>query len=202
MTLEVENQKNIDNPSAEQIDEAISSLQLPSPSFAILSHSSMEYVQTAFGKGDGLLLEYQDGSVENHFQSIQTDLSQKKVAEVFCAFNNCDSSWKHSVEWRQLELKSKAGPLKRFSMVCFILFLLFSIPLFVGLDDDKRVKFLDLNLLTYFTLWSYLMLLSSLSDLRNFKNVDGRAKVYAITSVVFVVILTAVKIMSMLIVHV
>jgi hypothetical protein len=139
MTLHVENQKKINDPSREQIMEAISSLRTPSPSFAILSHSRMEYVQIAFGKGGGLVLEYQDGSIKDHFQSKRSDLTATEVADVFYAFGNGQTNWKHSLEWDRTEIRPKPSLISRVSSVSLLIGLVMAVPFLYGIQEDDRV---------------------------------------------------------------
>ncbi|MCA9758835.1 MAG: hypothetical protein KDA27_23780 [Candidatus Eisenbacteria bacterium] len=66
----------------------------------------MFYVQTAGDPDDGFLLEYQEGSLDQHFQSVRQDLPLETVEKTFQMYLVNDSSWKSGAEWAPLDLSS------------------------------------------------------------------------------------------------
>jgi hypothetical protein len=76
------------------IDETIRALKGKEVDpFAILSEDAMTYVQTVWTE-HGFVLEYQEGSVEEHYE-ITEFLSVPKVQAIFRYVLNGDNSWKH-----------------------------------------------------------------------------------------------------------
>ncbi len=196
MILQVESARELKDPTQGQIQEAISALRLPSPCFAILSSSRSQFIQTAFSQDGGLILEYQDGSTAKHFQSIRGDFSVREVTDVFLEFSRGDTTWKSNVQWRPVQIGPPAGPLRRFSTICLVLSLVFIIPLFFGIGPDNRVKIVNLDTMSYLTLWSYLLFCSSLDSLARFKQLDGRRRTYAVSSIIFAVVMTLAQVVS------
>jgi hypothetical protein len=196
MILQVESARKVKDPAQGEIREAISALRLPSPCFAILSSSKLQFVQTAFSQEGGLILEYQDGSTSRHFQSIRGDFSVREVTDVFLEFSRGDTSWKSRVQWRPTQSDAPVGPLRRFSTICLVLYLIFIIPLFFGVDPDNRVKVVHLDAMSYLTLCSYLLLCSSLDSLARFRQLDGRGRAYAVTSIILAIVMTLARVVS------
>ncbi len=185
MTLEVDGKKTVNHPTTDQIDEALTLVANSSSRFATLSCSKMHYIQTALGSHGGLILEYQDGSTDNHFQSLETDLPFDKISQAFRGYARGESSWKQGFQWEPIRVNKGSNSLKRISMVGLLLFVVFSIPLFlkaIGKDDPTNLFGLDLT--SYMTFWSYLMVLSSLDNLRNIKSIRGRVRAGAIASII------------------
>ncbi len=45
------------------------------------------------------VLEYQEGSVEQHFQSVRDDLTASEVVEAFCAYMDGNAAWRYPFEF-------------------------------------------------------------------------------------------------------
>jgi len=102
MMLTIDGEFTTESPSDNTILEAISALRDDPNSFMILGHSDRTYIQS-INRGDGYLIEYQEGSLDTHHASANNDLEQKTVEEIFIRYNNNDASWRDIIEWKPLE---------------------------------------------------------------------------------------------------
>ena len=93
-----------DTELTQTLDEAliISSLQAlngDDDSFLILSKDEMSYIQTC-KKNDGhYVLEYQGGSLEEHYECANDMLNFQKVSMAFTSYLKGSDEWKTSLRW-------------------------------------------------------------------------------------------------------
>lgn len=92
--------------SAERIERAIRSLTGDGDSFAILAKSELSYIQTSGSPSVGFVLEYQDGSIEEHYSCTSHDLDVKQVLDAFQRFFAGDARWRTDLEWVKQDLGS------------------------------------------------------------------------------------------------
>lgn len=101
--FEVRGDKVFQNPRPETIQIQLMSLDGEGDSFALISKGD-QYVQTAGGPEAGFILEYQDGSITNHWRASIETLSGNEIINVFQQFAENDDSWRNDYEWEKLEL--------------------------------------------------------------------------------------------------
>jgi hypothetical protein len=100
--LTLENDIIIDNPTSNQIAQAISSLNSTDNTFVILESGDMTYIQTAFQNEGEFVLEFQDGSLEKHYQTtVETSL---EVMAAFQGFLEAREDWKRTIDWQKINL--------------------------------------------------------------------------------------------------
>ncbi len=100
--LTLENDTLIDNPTSNQIAQVISSLNTTDNTFAILESSDMTYIQTAFQNAGEFVLEFQDGSLDKHYQTtVETPL---EVMAAFQGFLESREDWKRTINWQKIEI--------------------------------------------------------------------------------------------------
>lgn len=104
MLFERNGENDIKNPTLEQLLTALEDLGNHLDDFAILSKDDMTYLQVAVGDGDGFILEYQDGSLEEHYIAEDTEISEDAIIRAFAAYLNGDNEWKEAFEWEHLDL--------------------------------------------------------------------------------------------------
>ena len=94
----------IDDPSSNDIEKALRPMEAGQIEFAILERGELDYMQTAGGSDDNLyVLEYQEGSLDQHFQTSSVPLSS--VIEAFQDYaRGQDAAWKSLFTWTRLEL--------------------------------------------------------------------------------------------------
>lgn len=87
--------------TAEAIEGAIRSLadQEQEEGFVILSLSTQTYVQVAGTPQDGYVLEYRDGTPDQHYSCENPNLTEDEVIGVFLHFFAQDDEWKQCVPW-------------------------------------------------------------------------------------------------------
>ena len=64
----------------------------------------MAYMQTLLTP-DGFSLDYQDGSLSEHYRTVRSDLSMEEIIEAFCDYTDGNATWKHRFEFERIELR-------------------------------------------------------------------------------------------------
>lgn len=95
--------------SNRQIEGSIRSLTGDGDSFAILARADQEYIQTSGDPGNGFVLEYRDGSEEEHYSCTNVELSAEQVIRAFQSYLAVDDKWKSELEWQPQEFGYSAG---------------------------------------------------------------------------------------------
>ena len=98
----------IEDPTPEQIENAIKNLPGGNHSFVILEargHGT-RFVQAAGSVDEGYLLEYQEGVFDNHFRCTLDPTNADTVTRTFLEYYREDPDWKSKVPWRKLGLDS------------------------------------------------------------------------------------------------
>lgn len=108
MTLESDTDLKVENPSADQIRNAVAELPNREGSFVILSSSSRDYIQAAADRNARFTLEYQEGDKTRHFHAKEK-LPQASVVDVLVRYSRGDSKCKATVTW-QHEISGATSP--------------------------------------------------------------------------------------------
>ena len=108
MKLEIENESPVQDPTVEDIEAGIQKVDGKQNGFAILSLDDMTYLQVAGGTSAGFLMEYQNGSLDEHYKTSE-DVSAEKVIEAFKVFSQGETSWHDQFKWDKEELKQGSG---------------------------------------------------------------------------------------------
>ena len=105
MDFETDAGRKIADPSASQIAAELASLP-DGGSFAILSLSrdNLTYVQALGNRTEGFILEYQSGSLDQHYRSTEDNLNLSTVTDVFQLYAAEDSSWQSRTKWQREDL--------------------------------------------------------------------------------------------------
>jgi hypothetical protein len=107
--LEVEGTAPIDNPTPEQVEQGLRWLESAGRDYAILEQQASNYLQTA-PNGDGAyLLEYHEGSPDQHFRASRP-LPLDDVAGAFVAYLGQDAGWRPRYEWEKIDLTPRPTP--------------------------------------------------------------------------------------------
>lgn len=101
MRLHFERGPAIDRPAPDQLSDGLRRLSLPDNSFAILDGGPLTYLQVAAEGGGRYLLEYQEGSVDRHYQAT-SPLSLDQVTAAFLSYLGEDARWRTAAEWRRI----------------------------------------------------------------------------------------------------
>ena len=103
MNLETNTGRKLADPSASQIADELAALP-GGDSFAILSRDELTYVQAAGARTEGFVLEYQTGSIDQHYRSTDSNLPLSTVTDVFQRYAAEDDSWQSRTAWRRDDL--------------------------------------------------------------------------------------------------
>jgi len=101
--LEVEGAAPIDNPTPEQIERGLRLLESAARDYAILEQRASDYLQTAPDGNGAYVLEYQEGSQDEHFRALRS-LTLDDVASAFVAYLGQDAGWRSRYEWERIDL--------------------------------------------------------------------------------------------------
>jgi len=112
MRLTLENGTAYENPDATEIESALRSLSWATDnSFAILERTDLTYMQTAQEDDPNVdpqdpffVLEYQDGSLDQHFHAVDRPIRLGRVIEAFVQYARDDTAWRQAFEWEQVDL--------------------------------------------------------------------------------------------------
>jgi hypothetical protein len=74
--------------------------------FAILSEDSGTYIQCAEQKEPPweYILEYQDGSLDKHYQAKDASITLDRVLAAFAKYLRGDGSWRSNFQWEKMDL--------------------------------------------------------------------------------------------------
>jgi len=88
------------------VGEAIRALarQSEDEAFAILSQSDETYIQTVRGEDGTFGLEYQIGSIEQHYGCYEDGLDEAKVIRAFTLYLHNDPRWHDERIWEKMDL--------------------------------------------------------------------------------------------------
>jgi hypothetical protein len=126
----------VEQPSDAQLEETLRDLPGGESSFAILIRSEGSYIQVLGGRESGYILEYQDGSLDNHHVCQDADLDIDAVVRAFQSYAHGDDDWRTSLRWQRQELNggrwlpSKISPGHLFTISAIAMIVL---PPLVGL---------------------------------------------------------------------
>jgi hypothetical protein len=91
----------VEDPTPDQVTDGLRRLSLTDSSFAILDSGPLSYIQVAAEGEDDYLLEYQEGSVDQHYQA-SAPVTLDQVTAAFLSYLGQDDGWRTSAEWRHL----------------------------------------------------------------------------------------------------
>ena len=74
--------------------------------FAILTERELTYLQCARrnDEADDYVLEYQAGSLDEHYVATDTDITLERVISAFLRYRRGDASWWNEFHWQKMEL--------------------------------------------------------------------------------------------------
>lgn len=101
MELTLESGKIIDDATEDDILSSIDGEE-----FAILAIDANTYIQCAEQNEPPYeyILEYQDGSVDCHFQALDGPITLDRVIAAFIKYLRQDSTWRSDFDWDRVEI--------------------------------------------------------------------------------------------------
>jgi len=95
--------------SDRQIEESIRSLTGDGDSFAILARADQVYIQTSGDPRNGFVLEYREGSEEEHYSCSTPDLTAEQIIRMFQSYLADDDKWRSEFEWQPQDFGYSGG---------------------------------------------------------------------------------------------
>lgn len=86
--------------SDRQVEESIRSLTGDGDSFVILARADHVYIQTSGDPKNGFVLEYRDGSEEEHYSCSTFNLTAEQIIRAFQSYLADDDKWRSELEWQ------------------------------------------------------------------------------------------------------
>ena len=126
-----------------ELQAALGKLGSSDNGYAILEAAPEHYIQVAGNDAEGFVVEYREGSEENHHSSIATDLPREKIVELMTAYLD-RGSWKGMIAW-QSGFGSKGPPPESPGKSRALVRAIFVIALVVtasGVDDGSMTMIL------------------------------------------------------------
>ncbi|MCG8525535.1 MAG: hypothetical protein MI748_04080 [Opitutales bacterium] len=94
--------KTIESPTASDIQQAISNLQDNADSFVILSLGEMTYLQCIGDSSVGYIVEYQEGSTDQHFTTKDGHIDTSRTLTIFKMYADQNPDWKNQTSWEKM----------------------------------------------------------------------------------------------------
>lgn len=104
MQLEAGGTVQFDDPDPLLVEATLRTLHQHEEPFAILSRDDTHFLQTAMDLDRLFGLEYQDGSIDNHYSAVRHDLDLETIVRVFTLYAQGDERWQTELEWERMEL--------------------------------------------------------------------------------------------------
>lgn len=93
------------------IKNLLASLKSDDDSFLILSKDAASYIQTAKADDGFFVLEYQEGSLDNHYECEDEKLNLQKVSMAFSSYFNGTDEWKTALKWVPQDFSAPGTPI-------------------------------------------------------------------------------------------
>ncbi len=105
MQLDISGARIIQDPTVEEMKEAIDGLKIPHDPFLILGTEGYDsYIQCCGDAEEGFDLEYQEGSIENHYQAINANFGANEILARFLSYAAGGNEWHNGIEWEKMDL--------------------------------------------------------------------------------------------------
>jgi len=103
MQLQICDDKKIKNPSDEDIRDAFSKLDTKTDvAFIILGPTKMTYIQATGDRNVGFELEYQEGTIDEHFRAKDKHITLDDVVNAFIAYRNGSTNWQDKFDFERI----------------------------------------------------------------------------------------------------
>jgi hypothetical protein len=95
--------ESMNNPTAEDIKQAFDAMLRGDIEYVILTNEDTgAFIQAAGVPDEYFVLEYQEGSVNQHFRATNPDLTPEKALNAFLNYNRGESAWKLQFTWEHV----------------------------------------------------------------------------------------------------
>jgi len=101
MELTAEDGTTIDNPTVTDVGTVLEGGAGNAGFFAILARDDMTYIQAAGHEETGFVVEYQEGTLEEHYQSTEKNIDIRRIIEMFQLYLAGNPAWIAMVSWEK-----------------------------------------------------------------------------------------------------
>ena len=102
MILDICGREEVVSPTAELLRDTVMSLDVSGDAYLILSAPDGRFMQCSGDQRVGFHLEYQDGSVDEHYQAVRGDLEAETIIVKLAQYAEGNSAWKDGIEWKRI----------------------------------------------------------------------------------------------------
>ena len=104
MILELSSGEKIENPTDDQMREALSRLDVErdGEGFAVLGRDDMTYLQISGDQTIGFDMEYQEGDVKKHFRAAREDFRLDEVVRACTEYRDGTIDWAEYGDWSRI----------------------------------------------------------------------------------------------------
>ncbi len=95
--------------STDMIAEKVRLLADKGDFFLVLAKDEMTYIQTSGSAESGFVLEYQDGSIEEHYSCTDAPLTVDQIVETLQRYFTNHDRWKSEFSWEKEDLGSSTA---------------------------------------------------------------------------------------------
>ena len=103
MILNLEDGSSFEEPDRETIATALARLDGSENGFAVLGSTDMTYIQTSGNPSSGFVIEYQDGSLDEHYGATTDSISLAEVIVAFQEYLAGSDRWKLQFDWEKMD---------------------------------------------------------------------------------------------------
>jgi hypothetical protein len=105
LTLDICGERRIAEPTPADILQALEDLDVRAPAnYVILERDPMTYIQASGDPDIGFILEYQAGSLDQHYQSVRGDLTLQTIFETFSSYLRGKGDWREFAAYERIAL--------------------------------------------------------------------------------------------------
>ena len=102
LTLNLNDDQHLDEPTADQISDGLSGLS--DDQYAILSREDEDYIQVYRHAADDFQLEYRAGSENEHYGAATAPTDVETVKQAFAAYASGAADWQAAWEWQKMDI--------------------------------------------------------------------------------------------------
>jgi hypothetical protein len=102
MILDICGREEVVSPTAEFLKDTVMSLDVSGDAYLILNAPDGKFMQCSGDQRVGFHLEYQDGSVDEHYQAVRGDLEAETIILKLSQYAEGNLEWKAGIEWKRI----------------------------------------------------------------------------------------------------
>lgn len=105
LKLQISSEREVTNPSSEEIREAVFGLRLDHDPYLILSEEGKEsFLQCLGDAAEGFLIEYRDEHTDQQFRATSEDLTAEFIIEALVSYTDGTDKWYQGLSWVEIDV--------------------------------------------------------------------------------------------------